>query len=193
VDRAGIELLLPTMFQLAARPGSPLDALLQVMADLHEPDERILEDVDAIVDPYRTPAPFVPWLTRWVGLDWLVTDDEGRAAGFEPGTARLRDCIAVGHEVATWRGTEAALLRMLTAATGVRGFAVEEPPERPFHLVVTVPAGPQVDRALLLRIVAALKPAASTAELVVGEAGHPVDATSRPAPLDVDERAPEDR
>jgi len=192
VDRATIELLLPTMFQLAARPGSPLDALLHVMADLHEPDERILAQVDAIVDPYRAPDPFVPWLTKWVGIDWLVTDDDGNDVVFEPGLARLRDCIAVAHEVATWRGTETALTRMLTAATGLRGFAVEEPPERPFHLVVTAPPDTAAYRGLLLRIVAALKPAASTAELVTGGGDVALDGTSEAAPLDVDERVPED-
>ena len=34
MHRDAIERLLPTVYQLAARPGSPLDAALQIMADL---------------------------------------------------------------------------------------------------------------------------------------------------------------
>src|SRR5688500_1784991 len=104
MKREAIERLLPTMYQLSATPGSPLDGLLWVMADLHEPDDRLLDDVDAVFDPYRTLAEFVPWLSQWLGLEWLVAQDAApvRTAGttaagaFPPGMGRLRDLVAVG-------------------------------------------------------------------------------------------------
>jgi phage tail-like protein len=173
MQRDAVERLLPTMFQLAARPGSPLDAALHVMADLHEPDEALLADIDAVFDPYRAPDEFVPWLTRWVGLEWLVADESIDADAvrpdltdaFPPGLGRLRDVVAAGSELAQRRGTEAGLRLFLSTATGLSGFVVTEPPDRPFHLVVTAPAEAEPYAAVLRRIVAATKPVYTTAEL----------------------------
>jgi phage tail-like protein len=174
MQRDAVERLLPTMFQLAARPGSPLDAALHVMADLHEPDEELLAGIDAVFDPYRAPDAFVPWLTRWVGLDWLVADEavDADAAtrsdltdAFPPGLGRLRDVVAAGAELAQRRGTDAGLRLFLGTATGLSGFVVTEPVDRPFHLVVTAPAEAEPYAAVLRRIIDATKPAYTTAEL----------------------------
>lgn len=172
MQRGAIERLLPTMFQLAARPASPLDAALHVMADLHEPDEALLASIESPFDPYRCPDAFVPWLTRWVGLDWLVVDDDDDGPGwsepadaFPPGLGRLRDIVAIGGALAQWRGTEVGLRLFLTAATGLEGFVVTEPADRPFHLVVAAPAEAEPHAAVLRRIIDATKPACTTAEL----------------------------
>jgi phage tail-like protein len=174
MQRDAVERLLPTMFQLAARPGSPLDAALHVMADLHQPNEDLLDEIDAVFDPYRAPDAFVPWLTRWVGLDWLVADGSVDADAvtrsdltdaFPPGLGRLRDVVAAGSELARRRGTDAGLRHFLETATGLHGFVVTEPVDRPFHLVVTAPAEAEPYAALLRRIVDATKPASTTAEL----------------------------
>lgn len=183
MHRDGVERLLPTMYQLAARPGSPLDAALHVMADLHEPDERLLAHIEEVFDPFRAPAPFVAWLTRWVGLEWLVADesddiemDAGGSTGpgdpdragweFRPGLGHLRSVVGAGHALAQWRGTEVGLQVFCTAATGIRGFTIEEPADRPFHLVVVGPEEAEPHAALLRRIVDRVKPAATTAEIV---------------------------
>jgi phage tail-like protein len=174
MQRDALERLLPTMFQLAARPGTPLDAALHVMADLHEPDEELLAEIDAVFDPYRAPDAFVPWLTQWVGLDWLVADGSTEAGtatradltdAFPPGLGRLRDVVAGGSELAQRRGTEAGLRLFLATATGLSGFVVTEPVDRPFHLVVTAPAEAEPHAAVLRRIIDATKPASTTAEL----------------------------
>lgn len=175
MQRDGIERLLPTIYQLASRPGSPLDAALHVMADLHEPGEAHLAAIDSVFDPYRAPDAFVPWLSSWLGLDWLVSDeaqtgDDGvgwseSGDAFLPGLGRLRDLIAAGAALAQWRGTEAGLYLFLTAATGFTGFRVTEPAERPFHLVVSAPAGVQPYAGVLRRIVHAMKPAYTTVEI----------------------------
>ena len=183
MQRDAIERLLPTVYQLAARPGSPLDAALHVMADLHEPDEQLLASIEEVFDPYRAPAAFVPWLTRWVGLDRLVADapDEvegdgasgARPGAFAPGLGRLRDVVAIGHALAQWRGTDIGLKMFLTAATGLSGFDVEEPADRPFHLVVTAPAPAAPYAPVLRRIVEHMKPASTTAEVVFAQEPDP--------------------
>lgn len=178
MHRDAVERLLPTMYQLAARPGSPLDAALHVMADLHEPDEVLLAAIESVFDPYRAPDAFVPWLTRWVGLDWLVAgEDDGAdrawtdpADAFLPGLGRLRDVVAAGAALAQWRGTEVGMRLFLTSATGLTGFAVAEPADRPFHLVVTAPAEAEPYAAVLRRVIEGSKPAYVTAELTFDRA-----------------------
>ena len=180
MQRDAIERLLPTMFQLAARPGSPLDAALHVMSDLHEPDEALLASIESVFDPYRAPDAFVPWLTQWVGVDWLVVDDveapdrswTDPSAAFPPGIGRLREVVAIGAALAQWRGTDVGLRLFLTAATGLGGYVVEEPKDRPFHLVVTAPIEAEPFAPVLRRIIEATKPAYTTAELqFAAEAG----------------------
>ena len=181
MHRDAIQRLLPTVYQLSARTGSPQDAALHVMSDLHEPDERLLAAIEQVFDPYRTPDAFVPWLTRWVGLDWLVADepDDLDAADpggvdpstFTPGAGRLRDVVAAGYAMAQWRGTDVGLRLLLTAATGAAGFVVDEPADRPFHLVVRAPAEASPHAAVVRRIVERMKPAATTAEVTFAERG----------------------
>jgi hypothetical protein len=191
-----IERLLPTIYQLATRPGSPLDAALQVMSDLHAPDEVLLASIEQVFDPYRAPAPFVFWLTKWLGIEWLVADapdevdgpdPDGLTPGFSPGIGRLRDVLAAGHALAQWRGTEIGMRLFLTAATGELGFTVTQPEDRPFHLVVHVPARAVEHIAVVRRIVEHWKPAATTAEVVT-----PVPAPEPEAPEESGDTAPDD-
>ncbi len=170
-----IERLLPTVYQLATRPGSPLDAALRVMSDLHAPDEALLASIEQVFDAYRAPEPFVFWLTKWLGIEWLVADapdevdgpdPEGVTPTFSPGIGRLRDVLAAGHALAQWRGTEIGLRLFLTAATGELGFTVTQPEDQPFHLVVHVPVAAVEHIAVVRRIVDHWKPAATTAEVV---------------------------
>ena len=181
MHRDAIERLLPTVYQLSARPGTPLDAALHVMSELHEPDERLLAVIEQVFDPYRTPEAFVPWLTRWVGLDWLVADQPGDLdadpdgvdpSTFTPGVGRLRDVVAAGYAMAQWRGTDVGLRLLLTAATGAAGFVIDEPAERPFHLVVRAPAEASPHAAVVRRIVERMKPAATTAEVGFADPGE---------------------
>ena len=75
-----IESLLPSVIQRTLRPGQPLSALTALMEALHEPDERILEELETVFSPRHAPEHFVSFLARWVDL--------GRF--FEP--EGLRDC-----------------------------------------------------------------------------------------------------
>lgn len=176
MHRDEIERLLPTMYQMSARPGSPLEALLEVMDDLHRPPEERLDDLDSVFDPYRAPDRFVPWLTKWLGLDWLVETEWSPGRHPDPttisslGNGRLRDLVAIGHALAQWRGTEVALVLLLTTATGLDGFSVDEPADRPFHIVVTAPGSARPHEAVIRRSIQVMKPAAATAELVFTDA-----------------------
>ncbi|KAB1906427.1 phage tail protein [Micromonospora sp. AMSO1212t] len=180
--RAAIERLLPAAYQRAAGPGSVLGALLDVMEALHAPDEAVLADVDALFGPYRTPDGFVAYLTRWVAMDHVVAAPRADAPLPLP-VGRLRDLVAHGALLARWRGTPYGMRTALELATGVTGFVLDEPPERPFHLVVRVPPAAADRLALVTRIVEAEKPAAVTVEVVAGDpADPPSDPPADPTP-----------
>ncbi|MDG4752041.1 phage tail protein [Micromonospora sp. WMMD718] len=183
--RAAIERLLPAAYQRAACPGSVLGVLLDVMEALHAPDEAVLADVDALFGPYRTPDGFVAYLTRWVAMDHVVAAPRADAPLPLP-AGRLRDLVAHGALLARWRGTPYGMRTALELATGVTGFVLDEPPERPFHLVVRVPPAAADRLALVTRIVEAEKPAAVTVEVLASpvdaEPADPVPATPSPPP-----------
>ncbi|MGK5444173.1 phage tail protein [Micromonospora sp. URMC 105] len=180
--RAAIERLLPAAYQRASVPGSVLFALLEVMEALHAPDEAVLADVDALFGPYRAPDGFVAYLTRWVAMDHVLASPRADAPAELP-VGRLRDLVAHGAHLARWRGTPYGMRSALELATGVTGFVLDEPVDRPFHLVVRVPPAAADRLAVIARIVAAEKPAAVTAEVVLlGDAGPNRDPPVEPEP-----------
>jgi hypothetical protein len=175
--RQAIERLLPAVYQRTAGPGGVLGAALDVMEQMHAPDEARLETVDDLFAPYRTPERFVAFLAGWVALDPFVPP--GSASGLANGgganggganavpPGRLRDLVASGAEMAQWRGTATGLIAMIETALGVGGVRVEEPPGRAFHIIVRVPAAAAGQLDLVRRITEAVKPAATTYELAV--------------------------
>jgi phage tail-like protein len=173
--RREIEHLLPAVFQETVHDGTPILAILTVMEALHAPSEGILTDIDAFFDPHRAPDRFIPFLARWMDLDWLLAEPSGDtlmpSQPFPSGLGRLRELVANAAHLARWRGTREGLVTFLEIATGAHGFAVEEQvagPDgaiRPFHLRVIGPADAEPYRAMVDRIVAALKPAYVTYEL----------------------------
>ncbi|HVG98608.1 MAG TPA: phage tail protein [Chloroflexota bacterium] len=181
---AEIERLLPWIFRRTASPGSPLAALLEVMAVLHAPVEDVLAGLDAYFDPRRTPADFLPYLARWVDLEALLAGETGAVGtadvpDFPPGDGRLRELVAAAAFLSRWRGTRKGLLRFLEVATGERGFdVVERVPgadgrPRPLHLLVRAPRPTEPYRDLLRRIVEYEKPAACTYDLEFFDSAPP--------------------
>jgi hypothetical protein len=156
--RSAIERLLPAAYQQAAGPGTVLAALLAVMEGLHEPSERVLAAAPELFSPYRTRPDLVPFLAGWVAADHL------RLPPVPVG--RLRDLVATG------------LRAVLETATGVPGFAVEEPADRPFHIVVRAPAAARPQLQLVRHIVEIEKPAAVTCEVTV-PAGDPQESAEK--------------
>jgi phage tail-like protein len=161
-----IERLLPSAYQRAATSGSVLSALLDVMEGMHAPDEAVLETVDDLFWAYRTRDQLVPFLARWLALDSIAPiRGIGAVARLPMPTGRLRNLVAEGASLAQLRGTPQGLRRTLEIATGVGGFAIEEPETRPYHFVVRVPPAAADQLALIRRIVDTEKPAATTAEV----------------------------
>ncbi len=173
--RQAIERLLPAAYQrAAATPGSVLGALLEVMEELHEPDEILLEHVDDLFAPYRTTDRLAGFLAGWVALEHLVPGPGPDGTQRLPlPVGRLRNVVAEGAALAQWRGTPYGLRRFLETACGTTGFEIEEPAARRFHFVVHVPAEATDQLDLIRRIVEREKPAATTYALEL----HPSDTT----------------
>jgi phage tail-like protein len=152
--------LLPAVIRRTLGSSPPLAALLGVMEAMHAPSEAALRAFRDVIDPYAAPERFVPYLASWVGLE-PVLDERGEISS---GTSRLRELVAASHRLAKWRGTARGLVLFLEIATGLRGFAIDEP--RPFHFTLTLPPGATAHRSLIERIVMSEKPAYVTAEIL---------------------------
>ena len=164
--RTSVLSCLPEVFTSACLPGGPLEALVAAADGMQQPVSDLLDHLDAHVDPFRAPRRMVSYLAAWVDLDWLTLPAGAASRSSLPlGSAPLRDLITSSADLAAQRGTAAGLVRFLELATRVTGFAVEDAGR--FHVRVLVPdaAGPQRDT--VARIVAALKPAHVTADVVV--------------------------
>jgi phage tail-like protein len=96
---------LPAMFQDDPMVCAWLDALDEVLA----PVFLTLDGFPAYLDPWLTPADFVPWLAGWVGL------------ALDPAwpMGRRRAAIAQAAELYRWRGTAVGVAAAVELATGV--------------------------------------------------------------------------
>ena len=169
--------LLPEVFRASVEPRSVLALLLDVMAGLHAPSERVLDQIDACLDPRRTEDRFVPMLARWLDLGRLFVrsaTDPAVQVGDEAistGTGHLRELVARAAYLSQWRGTRSGMIAFLETATGRVGFDIDERvaadhgEPRPFHMLVTVPPGLLPHRALIERIVESEKPAYVTYDI----------------------------
>lgn len=175
MQRAAIERLLPAVIQQTATDDSPLATILEVMEALHGPTEEALDHLERFFSPYRAPDEFLPFLTRWVDLDWMLGDAAAASpvvatTEFPGGPQGLRELINTGAHLAKWRGTERGLLLLLQLATGREGFTVgtvarPDGTLRPFCIGVRAPDGPDKYRELVERIVRHEKPAHLEAEI----------------------------
>jgi phage tail-like protein len=172
-----IKQLLPRVFQAAAAPHTPLDALLHAMEALHAPAEERLAAIEAVFNAHSAPDGQLAYLARWVDLDrfFPAAVAQGRAGqaadALSTGNGRLRELIAAAAYLSQWRGTLPGLQLFLETATGLRGFGIEERVieqgrARPYHIRVTAPAAGARDRSLIASIIEQEKPAHVTFELV---------------------------
>lgn len=172
--RDDIARLLPDVFQYALRPmkgtfepDRRMLAALDVMSAMHGPVEEILNGLERFVDARRTPQRFVPYLTQWVDLDWLLRPTRGLDAiadSIASGPEALRNMVETASEFAQWRGTAHGLQLALETATGVTGFTVQESvgddgKPRPFYVRVIVPPDAAQFRPLIERVIATEKAA----------------------------------
>lgn len=133
----------------------------------------------------------VPFLARWVDLDWLLGDGakDGPSHRFLAGLGHLRNLVALSPELSARRGTAEGLRRFLETATGVAGFEVDDAGTgRAFHVEVVVPEAAAGLGTLVERIVRAERPAHATYEVHYPRAGNgtgaPADAGGDTTPDD---------
>ncbi|MBO1031406.1 hypothetical protein IPV09_08660 [Tessaracoccus sp. SD287] len=176
--RTSLRNCLPEVFASACLPGSPLAALVDAADGMQRPVFDVLDDLDAHVDPFRAPPAMVAYLAAWVDLGWLTLPAAGAGSrsSLPLGSAPLRDLISASADLAATRGTAAGLVRFLELATRQTGYTVQD--AGLFHVRVLVPAGAADQRETVARIVAAIKPAHVTAEVVVAQSAGPGEAAS---------------
>jgi phage tail-like protein len=179
VELVRIRQLLPGIFRRTIREGSPLLALLKVMETLHQPSEAVLGRLDAVFDPRRTSADFVPFLAHWLDLHNVLIDSRNEDQG-DPArlwskidSGRLRELVANAARLSQWRGTVKGLRMFLEIATGESGFEIDEAvvgPDgraRPFHFRIKIPSTLAPQMAMIERIIQSEKPAYVTYETVL--------------------------
>ncbi|GAA1957203.1 phage tail protein [Microbacterium deminutum] len=183
-----IATLLPEVYQRTIVAGTPIAALLEVMAQLQDPVEDVLGRLPDYFDPQLTPDRFVPFLARWVDLARWLDETTG---GFDSGVGRLRQVVAGAAHLSRLRGTAQGLKEALEWATGVSGIRIDEDvPDakgrtRPFHVVVALPKEAIAHQVLVERIVEQEKPAHVTADVVFEDgpaAPEPMPAAPEPSP-----------
>lgn len=170
--------LLPWVFQRTLSPGGPLDAMLASMEGLQAPADEALATLDRYFDPRRAPDGFVPFLARWLALDWvLVRPAEhyfapgGTEEPMLSGVGRLRELVAAATFLAQRRGTATGIVRFLELATGVTGFSVNEHvPGRPFSVAFTMPKAAEPYETMVRTIIDWEKPAHLEYDLQVAPA-----------------------
>lgn len=173
MNRDKIKTFLPAVFQRTAHSGNPMTAFLSIMEMLHEPSEKILNDVDRFFDARRTPDEFVPFLARWVNLDRVFTPNATieSASPLMPKIGHLRELVSDAAFLSKWRGTKKGLLLFLQTATGEKDFEIEERVRvgdglpTPFHLKIRAPKTTEEQAELIKRIIDSEKPVHLTYEL----------------------------
>lgn len=168
-----IKNFLPAVFQRTVHAGNPLATMLDLMEMLHQPAEKILENVDRFFDARRAPDGFVPFLAHWVNLDRIfwVSEDTDFDSPLMPKIGYLRELVANATYISQWRGTKKGLLLFLQMATGERDFEIEERIKdadgqvRPFHLKIRAPQATEGQKNLIVRIIESEKPVHLTYEL----------------------------
>lgn len=178
MEASVIQQFLPENFRLAAaNPQGVTRAMLEVMAQLHRPDEDIIEGIDSFFSPLRVDdghAGFVMLQASWLGLERYFNWSGGRAGAGTPnfpgGTANLRLLVAEAADLLRKRGMGSTLIRFLELATGTRGYRIADGlPDgtpRAFHFTLFAPDTVLSQAKLVEKIVAGERPAHATYSIV---------------------------
>jgi phage tail-like protein len=153
--------LLPEVFRATVGTQGPLDGFLSALQQLQDPCEGAIGRLPDEINPRTATPPFVYLLAHWTDLDYLLSGPVN-APQFAGGVGRLRELVATVARNNRERGTAQSLIRMLETATGCAGFRIETPPGTPFHFDLLAPREARTFEELVLRLVAAEKPAFAT-------------------------------
>jgi phage tail-like protein len=172
LEAVTIRALLPEVFRARADvQGGVMEDLLEAMVDLHAPVHGALEELERYFDCYRCPDRFVPFLTHWVGFDYLASNvpTADHKAAHDVDLVDARNLVRSAMNLTRRRGTRSGMTSLLETATGCEGFVIDDGGGRPFHMYVTAPPGALNKKALVRRIVEQEKPAYMTVEIVWSE------------------------
>ncbi len=175
--------VLPQVFAAGAETG-PLAAVVAAADGMHQPVSDVLDQLHSRFDPMLAPDAMVCYLASWVDLDWLtLPETPTRSRSTLPGgAAPLRDLLVASADLAARRGTAGGITSFLELATRRDGFVVED--AGGFHLRVHLPPGAGDIAEVVERIIAVIKPAHITSEVLdAGAEPDPVDpAGAEPVP-----------
>jgi len=180
VKKEKISSLLPEIFQIteklcdSEKKKSPLTAFLSVMESMHIDSEDILANLDKYFDPSRTKNQFIPFLLKWVDLDWILNNESEKKDNFSLiKTENLRQLVSNAWYLSKWRGSAKGLIMFLETATGVQGFKIDENvynsnlKEISFHIKVLVPEKAKKLIHIIELIIEKEKPAYVTSEIAI--------------------------
>jgi hypothetical protein len=170
--------LLPEVFQATVGAKSPLDGFLAALQHLQDPSEAAIGRFPEEISPRTASPPFVYLLTYWTDLDHLLRGPAG-APQFAGGVGRLRELVATATRNNRERGTAQTLVRMLETATGCAGFRVQTTEAMPFQFELLAPHEARPFEELVLRLVAAEKPAFTICHVRFDAAAEQPPARSR--------------
>jgi phage tail-like protein len=145
-DRSRYVRFLPGLYH----DGDFLGRMLLIFEALWEPLEWRQTHIEQYFDARTCPAPFLPWLARWLGLDLDRHWPE----------ERRRRLLTEAMELYRWRGTPYGLQRMIEVCTGLSA-TIQEDPQTPFvfRIVVRMPRDSMIRTEMLERLVQLHKPA----------------------------------
>ena len=90
---AEIERLLPWIFRRTASPGSPLAALLEVMAVLHAPVEDVLANLDALSAKRQRTLPGGCTMYSLMNFASDMPTAKRQFLGLDIGTSSVKACV----------------------------------------------------------------------------------------------------
>jgi len=175
MKRSDIISLMPSIFQRSVNVDDSLSALVDTMEGLQAPAEQVLDRLETYFNPHLTSDEMVPFLGKWVDLDWMWLDDEqllrNHSNDSELTVNALRKMVFKSFELAKWRGTLKGLIHFLEIATETQGFVIEENVDlhgqyKDFHLVVRSPKKLEHKKKMIDHIVKNEKAAYISYELV---------------------------
>jgi phage tail-like protein len=165
--RSAISAELPRVIRDTLRDGSPIAAVVDVMAEALQDRAALIDAAANRFDPATAEAEDLCWLAGWFGWGWIFTDPQDPrrklpvSQAFPPGLERLRAVLVAWPELHARRGTADGLRSLLCTATGLARIDVRHDPARQ-HMEVTVDGLSPSHLAWFRRLVAAERPAHMT-------------------------------
>ena len=137
-----------------------LGRFLLAIEEILTPVEQTVDNFDLYLDPGTAPDFFLEQIAAWLGL----TLDEKWPS------EKRRTVVAEAAELYRQRGTRRGLSRHLEIYTDITPEIIE-PDDHPHHfqVILRVPAGQEIDRATVDRIIRAGKPAHTTYTLEIAQ------------------------